>query len=414
MFISFGVAIIVGTWIFREPLRSYISESATLANPAPPPDLIEDMIEKSADRPVAIVAAWQTGKIVHREVAMREILHNFPAGQALPAGLESLVLAGALDVDMDVRESALEILQNRRDPALIAMAVAQLHDCDPQTCQLGLNYLKDADANIGVPAVIPLLDKDNPLLVATALKLLEHWAGQKFDVKLADTVPVENKNTGLLEYSEDSQTKAKNGAQLAKSWWLQHQTNFPPVHLEVSSAAFAALKPEPAADFSLRTLDGQRVRLADLRGKVVLINFWTTWCTACVSEMPELIALQKQHAGQLVVMGVSLDFVPDEDGDDSSKVSADEHHTDESSQTAFTKIREKIARTIKARDINYTILLDENNDVGGRFNGGELPTTVIVDANGNIRRRFIGPRSLPVFEAMIAEACLPAPHVSVE
>ena len=61
------------------------------------------------------------------------------------------------------------------------------------------------------------------------------------------------------------------------------------------------------------------------------------------------------------------------------------------------------------RGINYPVLLDEKNTVGSRFNGGELPTTVIIDAQGRIRRRFIGTRSLPVFEAMIAEASKPIP-----
>jgi hypothetical protein len=74
-------------------------------------------------------------------------------------------------------------------------------------------------------------------------------------------------------------------------------------------------------------------------------------------------------------------------------------------------VREKVARTVKVRGINYPILLDEKNEIGGRFNGGELPTTVIVDANGNVRRRFVGARSLPVFEAMILEAGEPTPVV---
>ena len=68
------------------------------------------------------------------------------------------------------------------------------------------------------------------------------------------------------------------------------------------------------------------------------------------------------------------------------------------------RVREKVARTAKARNINYPILLDEKNDVGGRYNGGELPTTVLVDAQGNVRRRFVGARGIAVFEAMIAEA----------
>jgi hypothetical protein len=66
-----------------------------------------------------------------------------------------------------------------------------------------------------------------------------------------------------------------------------------------------------------------------------------------------------------------------------------------------------VARTVKARGINYPILLDEHNEVGGRFNGGELPTTVIIDAEGFVRRRFVGARSLAVFEAMVREASVP-------
>jgi len=158
-------------------------------------------------------------------------------------------------------------------------------------------------------------------------------------------------------------------------------------------------------------LNGQTVRLSDFRGKVVLINFWTTWCTACVSEMPELIALQKKHADELVIIGVSLDYVPDSHGHigghaavEEQKHSNGDQDDHEATAAAMKRVREKVARTVKARGINYPILLDEKNEVGGRFNGGELPTTVIVDAQGNVRRRFIGARSLPVFEAMLAEA----------
>jgi hypothetical protein len=63
-----------------------------------------------------------------------------------------------------------------------------------------------------------------------------------------------------------------------------------------------------------------------------------------------------------------------------------------------------VARAVQARGINYPVLLDPDNEVGGRFNGGELPTTVILDASGRVRRRFIGERSLKVFKAMLAEA----------
>ena len=132
---------------------------------------------------------------------------------------------------------------------------------------------------------------------------------------------------------------------------------------------------------------------------------------ACVGEIPELIALQKKHADNLVIIGVSLDYVPDEYGHigghaavEEQKHSAGDHDDHEATAAALKRVREKVARTAQARGINYPVLLDEKNEVGGRFNGGELPTTVIVDGQGNVRRRFIGARNQAVFEAMIAEA----------
>lgn len=315
---------------------------------------------------------------------------------------------------MNVRESALGILRDRSHPALSALAAAQLQDCDPQTRVLGMNHLKLVNANIGAPVVIPLLDEDDPFIVSMGLKLLENWSGESFGVKLSDTASFENEKTGLKEFREGSHEKANAGAARAKAWWAEHQAEFERVRLEVPREAIAARKPVRAGNLSLRALDGRKVRLADFHGKIVLINFWTTWCTACVSEMPELIELQKRHGDELAIIGVSLDFVPDSHGYIGGHAAVEEqshsdghHDDDERNAAALKRVREKVARTVKARGINYTILLDEENEVGGRFNGGELPTTVIVDAQGNVRRRFIGARSLPVFEAMIAEASQP-------
>jgi thiol-disulfide isomerase/thioredoxin len=415
LFLGVGFAVVLGVWLFREPLRNRITQSATLANPAPPPELVEEFIEASPDRATAILAAWNTGKIIHRQVAVREIARSFLPGQSLPAKLESIVLTGALDADMNVREAALGILRDRDHPALAALAAAQLRDCDPEVRLLGLNHLKRVQASIGVPTIIPLLDEDDPLIVATGLRLLENWSGGNFGVKLSETMSRENEKTGLKEFPEASREKARAGAVRARAWWADHQAEFPVVRLEVPREALTARRPVPAGDFSARALDGQRVRLRDFRGQVVLLNFWTTWCPACVSEMPELIVLQKRHAGRLVVLGVSLDFVPDSHGHLGGHAAVEEpaphaepHDARGRDSTARQKVRAQVARTVKARGINYTVLLDEDNEIGGRFNGGELPTTVIVDAQGNVRRRFVGARPLAVFEAMIAEAGQPA------
>jgi thiol-disulfide isomerase/thioredoxin len=144
------------------------------------------------------------------------------------------------------------------------------------------------------------------------------------------------------------------------------------------------------------------------------MNFWTTWCSACVGEMPELVALKDKYGDKLAILGVSLDFVPDEHGhigghpsveEQSKGRTEDDDH--EATRAALKRVREKVLRTAQARHVNYPVLLDEKNEIGGRYNGGELPTTVIVDAQGNVRRRFIGARNMAVFEAMLAEASLP-------
>ncbi len=413
LLLGLGVIAVLGVWLFRDPLRSRIAQSAAFANPAPPSELVEDIIEASPNRPAAILAAWNTGRIVHRQVAVREISRIFPVSEVLPAELEPIVLSGALDVDMNVRETALGILRDRTHAALPSLAAAQLRDPDPQVRLLGLNHLKHVSANIGVPTIIPLLDEDDPLITATTLKLLEHWSGESFGVKLRDTVSFENPKTGLSDFPEGSHAAAKAGATRAKAWWAAHQVEFQPARLEIPREALTARKPVPAGDFSLRDLNGRKLRLTELRGKVVLFNFWTTWCPACVGEMPELIALQKQHGDRLAIIGVSLDFVPDSHGHIGGHPAVEEQaaHAEEDlherNSAALKKVNDKVARTVKARGINYTILLDEKNEVGGRFNGGELPTTVIVDANGNVRRRFVGARSLAVFQAMIAQASQP-------
>src|SRR5689334_8980237 len=94
IFVGLGVAVIVVVWLFRDSLRGRITRHATLANPAPPPELIEEMIEAASDRSAAILAAWNTRKIVQRQAAMREISRAFPNEKTLPTELETIVLAG--------------------------------------------------------------------------------------------------------------------------------------------------------------------------------------------------------------------------------------------------------------------------------------------------------------------------------
>lgn len=124
-------------------------------------------------------------------------------------------------------------------------------------------------------------------------------------------------------------------------------------------------RPE-APDFTLRTPDGEPFTLSEHRGRVVLINFWATWCPPCVVEVPELVRLQEELRDEgLVVVGVSQDAGP----------------------AAFDDVRD-FGRMFA---VNYPLVLDPGQQVGQRYDGARtLPTTVVVDRDGRIHARQHG------------------------
>lgn len=115
-----------------------------------------------------------------------------------------------------------------------------------------------------------------------------------------------------------------------------------------------------APDFELENLAGQKVRLSDLKGKLVLVNFWASWCIPCVQEMPTLQAFQQQYPG-ITVLGINL----------------------EEDNTTIQNYLEQVGAT-------YEILLDREARITSEYRIITLPTTFIVDEKGMIRYRHIG------------------------
>jgi thiol-disulfide isomerase/thioredoxin len=414
-----GISAILMVWLYHDSLHSWVLVRGTLANDAPTLELFEEYLHRAPDPVSAMLNAWNTGKIVHRQFAIRELSAADWTGKPLSPDLEAMLLSGALDPDMNVRESALQGLRRQRHPALPALAAAQLDDPDPEIRLLGLDHLKDAPPEIGISQVSTLLHDPDLHVAARAIKWFEQWSGQDFGVKLADAVQVTDPDTGLKGFRPEGIAKTRAASARALEWLSRHLPDYPVARLEPPQLALSSLRPVPAGDFVLPTLEGRKVRLSDFRGQIVLINFWTTWCTACFAEIPALVEIQKRHGEKLAILGISLDYVPGSHGhigghgsglSDGTREARDDHaghdHEDQVAPS-LKEIRAKVSRTSKKLGINYTVLLDENNEVGGRFNGGELPTTVLVDPEGNVRRRFVGARALPVFEAMLAEVLQP-------
>ncbi len=129
-----------------------------------------------------------------------------------------------------------------------------------------------------------------------------------------------------------------------------------PVRTDVPTA------PSPAPDFSLKDVSGATVRLADFRGKTVLLDFWATWCVPCNESIPLYIKMQdKLKSKGFVVIGVD----EDEKGDVASAYARD-------------------------HGMNYPVLMDSGTELFKKYGGRDLPAAFLIDAQGQIRGRWNG------------------------
>lgn len=138
----------------------------------------------------------------------------------------------------------------------------------------------------------------------------------------------------------------------------------PRTSAEAKSGTSYKTDPVPAPDLTMTTLDGQEINLAQQKGKVVLVNFWATWCAPCRKEIPDLIDLYDEHKSDgLMVVGVALD----EEG------------------------TEVVAPFAEREKINYPIVIDTTETIEAKFDAMYgLPTTYVVNPEGKIVRRILG------------------------
>jgi thiol-disulfide isomerase/thioredoxin len=145
--------------------------------------------------------------------------------------------------------------------------------------------------------------------------------------------------------------------------------------------------PDPAPDFQLTGLDGKPVTLAGSKGKVVLLNFWATWCGPCLAEIPDLVELQKKYKDRLQILGLVVD---DEDLD------------------AIKKFAARFG-------INYPVAL-ATSDIRIQYGGiPALPTSFVLDSEGRVVQKHEGLRDPVLYEAEIRSLLgLPIGNVKVE
>ena len=128
-----------------------------------------------------------------------------------------------------------------------------------------------------------------------------------------------------------------------------------------------------APDFELARLSGDRIALSDYRGRVVLVNFWATWCKPCEDEMPSMERLyQALSPAGFELVAVSVDETPEE-----------------------------VARFRDRLGVSFPIALDPGQEVSRRYQTQGFPESLLIDADGRIVERYVGPRDWSIYEPRI-------------
>ncbi|WP_040208953.1 TlpA disulfide reductase family protein [Neobacillus jeddahensis] len=123
-----------------------------------------------------------------------------------------------------------------------------------------------------------------------------------------------------------------------------------------------------APDFELKTLTGETVKLSDLKGKKIMLNFWATWCPPCKAEMPEMEQFSKQLGDDTLILAVNIDPQLDVQG------------------------------FVDENKITFPILLDAEDKVNEAYQVISIPTTYFIDSKGIIQNKYVGSMKLNIMK----------------
>ncbi|MBM7572134.1 redoxin domain-containing protein [Aquibacillus albus] len=131
---------------------------------------------------------------------------------------------------------------------------------------------------------------------------------------------------------------------------------------------------EKAPNFTLETIDGQKVTLSDFEGQIVYLNFWATWCGPCRVEMPEMHDFQNEFEEKVEMIAVNVT----------------------NTESSVEVVEDFVARG----DFSFTIVLDVESKVSEQYNLLNLPTTYIIGKDGKIKERVMGQMTYEYMEEL--------------
>lgn len=153
------------------------------------------------------------------------------------------------------------------------------------------------------------------------------------------------------------------------------QGPYPPNYNPATMSVEDALKGKVAPDFELLTPENKKLKLSDYKGKVVIVDFWATWCPPCRKGIPDLVALKSEFKGKgLEIIGISLD----------------QENT-----------LENVKPFIKDNKMNYPVVYGNMDVVAAYGNIQSIPTSFVIDKNGKIVASYVGLVEKEVYQKQI-------------
>ena len=149
----------------------------------------------------------------------------------------------------------------------------------------------------------------------------------------------------------------------------------PPNEIEVAKIE-ASSEVKVAQDFTLTTLQGEQVSLSDYKGKIVILNFWATWCGPCKEEMPHMQKFHEKNP-DVAMLAVNL--------------------------TSMDLGIDVVKQFVHDSGLTFPILLDEADVVGKQYNIITIPTSYMIDRGGRIFREVVGPMDERMMEELISD-----------